>query len=189
MAVHDEVLVAARRLCRQHGNWRFRPLEVVRAVPHLNENTVRTHVVSRCCVNAPRNHPHKWDYFLRVGRGLYEICPRYRRSPVRGAARGRKGRRRVEQSRAVGERGTVYGKRSLPVPRETVHAVLTRDRDWFVGECLEVAVVTQGRTLDELVFNLTEAIGLHLEGEDPGQFGLVAKPRLVVTYEVATRAR
>jgi predicted RNase H-like HicB family nuclease len=66
--------------------------------------------------------------------------------------------------------------------------VVTRDGDFFVGECLEVAVVTQGRTLDELVFNLREAIGLHLEGEDPGQFGLVAKPRLNVTYEVAAHS-
>ena len=84
MAVHDEVLRAAIRICRRRGGWRFRPVEVVRALPHLDAGTIRTHVVSRCCVNAPKNHPHKWDYFERVARGLYTIRRPYRR--VRAAA-------------------------------------------------------------------------------------------------------
>ena len=44
-------------------------------------------------------------------------------------------------------------------------------------------MVTQGRTLDELVANLREAVGLHLEGGDAGRLGLAAQPRLVLTYE------
>jgi predicted RNase H-like HicB family nuclease len=43
--------------------------------------------------------------------------------------------------------------------------------------------VTQGRTLDEVVFNLREALTLHLEGEDLHSLGLARSPRLVVTYE------
>ncbi|MBI4161056.1 MAG: type II toxin-antitoxin system HicB family antitoxin [Acidobacteria bacterium] len=66
---------------------------------------------------------------------------------------------------------------------------MTRDGDWYVGECLEIAVVTQGRTLDELVGNLREAIGLHLEGEDPGRLGVVEEPRLALTYEIAALPR
>ena len=55
MAIHDEVLRAARRLCRERRAWTFSAEEVVRALPGLNESSVRTHVVSRCCVNAPKN--------------------------------------------------------------------------------------------------------------------------------------
>jgi hypothetical protein len=36
MAVHHEVLAASQRICAEKGSWRFRPLEVVRALPHLN---------------------------------------------------------------------------------------------------------------------------------------------------------
>ncbi|HEV8339718.1 MAG TPA: type II toxin-antitoxin system HicB family antitoxin [bacterium] len=53
----------------------------------------------------------------------------------------------------------------------------------YVAECLEVAVVTQGHTLDELLANLREALALHLEGEEAALLGLVANPRLVMTYE------
>jgi predicted RNase H-like HicB family nuclease len=68
-----------------------------------------------------------------------------------------------------------------------VHVVVTRDRDWYTAECLEVAVVTQGRTLDELVANLKEAVTLHLEGEEPAHIGVVPGPRISLTYEVKDR--
>ncbi len=175
MPVHSEVLDAARRLCRERGGWTFRPDEVVRALPHLNASTVRTHIVSRCCVNAPKNHPHRWAYFRRVARGLYEILPALRR------ARGLAPRRATSR---VAESAGVYGRRSAVPPSDTVHAVVTRDRGWYVAECLELAVVSQGRTLDELVVNLREAVALHLDGEDPASVGVVAEPRISMTYEV-----
>ncbi|MDS3860889.1 type II toxin-antitoxin system HicB family antitoxin [Thermosynechococcaceae cyanobacterium BACA0444] len=57
----------------------------------------------------------------------------------------------------------------------------------YVAECLEVSVVTQGETLDEVVKNLQEALALHLEGEDPGDFGLVSHPAILVTFELQPR--
>jgi predicted RNase H-like HicB family nuclease len=168
MAIHDEVLRAAGRLCRERRGWTFTPAEVVRALPDLNESSVRTHIVSRCCVNAPKNHPHKWDYFRRVRRGVYEILPACRRDDHATRAP------RVAESQAT------YG--SAPL-RDSLHATVARGETAYVAECWEVSVVTQGRTLDEVVSNLREALSLHLEGEDLGSLGLARSPRLVVTYE------
>jgi predicted RNase H-like HicB family nuclease len=58
-----------------------------------------------------------------------------------------------------------------------------RDRDTYVAECLEIRVVTQGKTLDEVFSNLKEAITLYLEGEDLERLGL-SPGRLVVTCEL-----
>jgi predicted RNase H-like HicB family nuclease len=58
------------------------------------------------------------------------------------------------------------------------------EQSGYVAECLEIAVVTQGKTLDEVVKNLQEAIALHLEGEDPAEFGLVMNPSVLVTFEL-----
>ncbi len=41
-----------------------------------------------------------------------------------------------------------------------------------MAECQNLDVVTQGKTLDETVQNLREAISLHLEGEDLAEMGL-----------------
>ena len=53
-----------------------------------------------------------------------------------------------------------------------IHAHARKGDDAWVAECQEIAVVTQGRTLDEAVSNLSEAVALHLEDEDPAMFGL-----------------
>lgn len=68
--------------------------------------------------------------------------------------------------------------------QQTVKAVVRKGEDHYVAECLEIAVVTQGRTLDETLANLQEAVALHLEGEDPASFGLVRHPTILVTMEV-----
>lgn len=58
--------------------------------------------------------------------------------------------------------------------RYTIQAVIyPGDESGYVAECLNLAVVTQGQTLDETVQNLREAIHLHLEGEDLAELGLV----------------
>ena len=37
---------------------------------------------------------------------------------------------------------------------------------YYIAECVDLPIVTQGKTLDEVVENIREAISLHLEGED-----------------------
>jgi predicted RNase H-like HicB family nuclease len=69
--------------------------------------------------------------------------------------------------------------------QQTIKAVIRPgEESGYVAECLEVAVVTQGQTIDETVANLTEAVVLHLNGETPATFGLREHPTLVVTLEV-----
>ena len=67
--------------------------------------------------------------------------------------------------------------------RPTIHAVISESEGVYVAECLEVAVVTQGESLDETLRNLREAIGLFLADEDPAELGLIANPRLAVSFE------
>ncbi len=68
--------------------------------------------------------------------------------------------------------------------QHTIKAFVRKGEQSYVAECLEISVVTQGRTLDETIANLREAVGLHLEGEDPREFGLVANPTLILTMEL-----
>lgn len=54
----------------------------------------------------------------------------------------------------------------------------------FVAECLDLPVVTQGRTLDELAANIKEAVDLQLAGEDPSDFGLAPHPSILASFEL-----
>ena len=68
--------------------------------------------------------------------------------------------------------------------QRTINAIVRRGESLYVAECLEVAVVTQGETLDETLANLREAVGLHLEGEDLEALGIAPNPALLVTMEL-----
>jgi len=69
--------------------------------------------------------------------------------------------------------------------QHTIKAVIRRgEESGYVAECVEIAAVTQGETLDEVTRNLREAAALYLEGEDPASLGLTENPTLVVTMEI-----
>ena len=69
--------------------------------------------------------------------------------------------------------------------QQTIKAIVRPgDESGFVAECVEVAVVTQGATIDETIHNLREAVALHLEGENAAEFGLRDHPTLIVTIEI-----
>ena len=70
--------------------------------------------------------------------------------------------------------------------RTTIHARITPDLEsGYVATCEEIAVVTQGETLDEVTANLRDAVALHLEGENLAALGFTAEPTILVTLELA----
>ena len=72
--------------------------------------------------------------------------------------------------------------------QRTIKVFIRKGEKQYVAECLEISVVTQGQTIDEVVSNLQEAVALHLEGEDPAEFGLAPNPALLITLEVEPHA-
>ena len=71
-----------------------------------------------------------------------------------------------------------------PLQRTIKAVIRPGEESGYVAECVEIAVVTQGATLDEVARNLQEAVALHLEGEDLAALGLAPSPTLLVTMEV-----
>lgn len=67
-------------------------------------------------------------------------------------------------------------------------AIITKEDKWYVAHCLELGVVSQGKTVDEAKANLKEAVELYMEsfgGEDiPNSTGEV----VLYPLEIATSA-
>ena len=55
---------------------------------------------------------------------------------------------------------------------------------FYVASRHQMAGVTDGATLDELVENIQEVVTLALEGEDPADFGLVEIPSITISYRM-----
>ncbi|MDP3948010.1 MAG: type II toxin-antitoxin system HicB family antitoxin [bacterium] len=61
---------------------------------------------------------------------------------------------------------------------------ISKGDKFYVAEGVNLPVVTQGKTLDELVKNIKEATTLALERENLSELGLTSKPSLLINFEV-----
>ena len=68
--------------------------------------------------------------------------------------------------------------------KRTIQVRISQGERQFVAECLDLPVVTQAQTLDELAVNIREAISLHLEGEDLAALGIASNPTILATMEL-----
>ena len=68
--------------------------------------------------------------------------------------------------------------------KRTIQVRIFRGESQYVADCLDLPVVTEAPTLDQLAANIREAIALHLEGEDLAELGLAADPTILATMEL-----
>ncbi|MBA3972790.1 MAG: hypothetical protein C0504_01075 [Candidatus Solibacter sp.] len=73
--------------------------------------------------------------------------------------------------------------------QRAVQIRITQHRSYWIAEGIDLALVTQAPSLDELVVNIREAVELHLDGEDIESLGLPPRPRIRATIELKPRAR
>lgn len=71
MGAREEILIAIRRL----GSETFTVMDVLREMrgTEYAESTIRTHITSRMCADAPDNHGTTYADLDRVGRGRYRL--------------------------------------------------------------------------------------------------------------------
>ena len=60
-------------------------------------------------------------------------------------------------------------------------AVITKEDEWYVSWCPELDIASQGKTVEEALENLKEAIELYLEDEDAE---LPERKPLITTLEI-----
>jgi predicted RNase H-like HicB family nuclease len=74
--------------------------------------------------------------------------------------------------------------RDMPMIYTIKATIHSGEQSGYVAECVDLPIVTQGATLDEVTRNLREAIALHLEGEDLKELGFTPNPPILISYEM-----
>jgi predicted RNase H-like HicB family nuclease len=72
---------------------------------------------------------------------------------------------------------------TMPELPRTLTAALHQEEDWYIAQCLEVDVASQGHTIDEALANLAEAVELYLEEVDDPAGHVTATP-LVTSFQL-----
>ncbi len=68
--------------------------------------------------------------------------------------------------------------------RNIIQFHVYKEESYYIAEGVNLPIVTQAKTLDELTENIKEAVNLHLEGEDHSKFNLSSKPSILVNFEL-----
>ena len=69
--------------------------------------------------------------------------------------------------------------------QQIIHARIFFEDGMYTADCGDIPVVTQGKTFDEVIENLKEAVELFLEDEqDRKQYHLTHTPSILVNYEL-----
>ncbi len=62
--------------------------------------------------------------------------------------------------------------------------ILNKEGKWYVSRCLELGVVSQGKTIDEAKKNLKEAVELYLEDQPKIKKLLPKESPMITTFEL-----
>jgi len=68
--------------------------------------------------------------------------------------------------------------------KKIIQVKIYRGEKYYVAECIDLPVVTQGKTMDEVIKNIKEAISLHLEGERLEEWDILPDFSILVNFEL-----
>ncbi|RLB76934.1 MAG: type II toxin-antitoxin system HicB family antitoxin [Deltaproteobacteria bacterium] len=68
--------------------------------------------------------------------------------------------------------------------KKMIKAEIYNDGEFYCGKCLDFDVFTQGKTLDEVVNNLKEAIQLHFKDDQCDLLDFVPSPSLFTMMDL-----
>jgi len=68
--------------------------------------------------------------------------------------------------------------------KHIVQFQISKGENGYIARGVDLAIVTQAKTLDELADNIYEATSLHLEDENLADLGLSPSPSVLVNFEL-----
>jgi len=72
--------------------------------------------------------------------------------------------------------------------KKIIQVKIYKGEKYYVAECIDLPVVSQGKDLDEVVENIREAISLHLENEDLKEWDIFPDFSIFVNFELPAYA-
>ena len=68
-----------------------------------------------------------------------------------------------------------------------LNALITKEGKWYVAQCVELEVVSQGKTAKEAEKNLKEAVELYIECFDPADIPETKGKMVLYPFEVVVK--
>lgn len=68
--------------------------------------------------------------------------------------------------------------------KNIIQFTISKGEKFYIASGVDIPVVTQAKTLDELQKNIIESVELHLTGKKASSLGISKKPSIFINYEL-----
>jgi predicted RNase H-like HicB family nuclease len=68
--------------------------------------------------------------------------------------------------------------------KNIIQFAVSEETGVYTAEGLNVPIVTEGNTFEELKSNIRDAVALYFEGDDPASLGFGPSPSILTNFEV-----
>lgn len=72
----------------------------------------------------------------------------------------------------------------IKILKRLIQFRISKGEKYYIAECTDLPIVTQGHSLDELVKNIQEALELYVEGENLEELDLAPNFTTLVNFEL-----
>lgn len=72
--------------------------------------------------------------------------------------------------------------------RHIIQFSISKSDKYYVAEAMGFPIVTQAKTLEEIVHNVREAVEVYLHDEDTSELGIVREPSVLINFEIPVHA-
>ncbi|MBM2815919.1 MAG: hypothetical protein HW421_2681 [Ignavibacteria bacterium] len=68
--------------------------------------------------------------------------------------------------------------------KKIIQVQIYKGEKYYIAECVGIPVITQAKSLDELIFNIREALELHFEESLLEDYEIVKNPTILANIEL-----
>jgi len=68
--------------------------------------------------------------------------------------------------------------------KKIIYFNISKGESHYIAECMDLPIVTQGKTLDETIENIREAFSLHMDNENFSELGITSHPAISVNFDL-----
>ncbi|OGN11394.1 MAG: hypothetical protein A3C71_00915 [Candidatus Yanofskybacteria bacterium RIFCSPHIGHO2_02_FULL_43_15c] len=71
--------------------------------------------------------------------------------------------------------------------KHIIQIAISKGEKYYIAQGVDLPIVTQGKTLDELAGNVKKVSKLYLKGENLNEFNIAPDPAVLINFELPLR--
>jgi predicted RNase H-like HicB family nuclease len=70
--------------------------------------------------------------------------------------------------------------------KNIIQFLISNEDSTYIAEGVNIPIVTEGKTFEELKTNIIDAVGLFFKGENPASLGFGPRPSILTSFELSS---